>query len=62
DTMCPRNAISFSQKSHLDNLAYSFFSLRVCRTILKCSSCSSLVLEYTKISSIKTTTNRSRYG
>ncbi|KAJ9183328.1 hypothetical protein P3X46_007195, partial [Hevea brasiliensis] len=57
DTMYPRKAILFNQNSHLNNLAYNFFSLTVCRTILKCSSGSSLFLEYTRMSSIKTAIN-----
>src|SRR4030065_1325611 len=54
---CPRKLTSFNQNSHLDNLAYSFFSFNTCNTIFKCSACSSSVLEYIKMSSIKTTTN-----
>src|SRR4030065_2878253 len=53
----PRKLTSFNQNSHFDNLAYNFFSFNTCNTIFKCSACSSSVLEYIKMSSIKTTTN-----
>ena len=57
---CPRNATRLSQNSHLLNLAYSTFSLKVCKTLPKWTSCSSGLFEYTNISSIKTMTNWSK--
>src|SRR4030065_2417477 len=57
EIICPRKLTSFNQNSHFDNLAYNFLSFSTCKTIFKCSACSSSVLEYIKMSSIKTTTN-----
>ena len=41
---------------------YNFFSLNFSSTIFKCSSWPSIVCEHTKISSIKTITNLSKYS
>uniref|UniRef100_A0A0A9BBR0 Uncharacterized protein n=1 Tax=Arundo donax TaxID=35708 RepID=A0A0A9BBR0_ARUDO len=57
--MCLRKATSCNQNSHLLNLAYSSWALNLSSTILRCCSCSSALLEYIRMSSIKTTTNLS---
>ena len=48
--------------SHIENLAYYWSSLKVWSTSLKCKACSSSLLEYTKISSIKMIINQSKDG
>src|SRR4051812_23702775 len=60
DTTCPRNPTSFSQNSHLLNLAYNWCSLSFSNTKRRCASCSCSFLEYTNISSMNTTTNLSK--
>src|SRR5207244_7400634 len=55
----PKKAISLSQKAHLLNLAYNLCSRSLDKTIRRCSACSASSFEYTKISSMNTTTNLS---
>src|SRR6266508_2578988 len=59
DRMCPRNETSFSQNWHLLNLAYNWCSRSLSNTIRRCLACSSSFLEYTRMSSMKTTTHTS---
>ena len=58
----PKNATWSSHNFAFQNLAYTWCSLKVRSTYLKCIICSSSLLEYTKISSLKTNTNRSKNG
>nr|GFB35835.1 hypothetical protein [Tanacetum cinerariifolium] len=60
ETMWPRNATLLNQNSHLENLAYNFSCHKVCRTVRRWSSCSSLDFEKTRMSSMNTMTNLSR--
>src|SRR3954464_12358175 len=60
DTTCPRNPTSFSQNSHLLNLAYNLCSLSFSNTKCRCASFSCSFLEYTNISLINTPTNLSK--
>src|SRR3954468_12324996 len=55
----PRKPTCLNQNSHLLNLAYNWCLLNSPSTILRCSACSSGVLQYTRISSMNTTTNLS---
>jgi len=59
---CPKNCTRSNQNSHLLNLAYNLCSLNQVSTIRRCWACSSLFLEYIKMSSINTTTNLSNSG
>jgi hypothetical protein len=59
ETTFPRNVTLSSQNSLFENLSYNWWSRKVWSTILKCYSCFSLNLKYTKISSIQIITNRS---
>jgi hypothetical protein len=59
---CPRKTTSINQNLHLLNLVYSWFPLSLSNTNLRCSSCSSSILESMRISLIKTTMNLSRYS
>ena len=61
-TMCPRNDTSLNQNSHLLIFAYNSFFLKVSSITRKCVSRSSRSFEYTRMSSINTTTNRSKNG
>src|SRR6266540_1860881 len=61
DKTCPRNETSFSQKWHLLNLAYNCYSRSLSKTSRRCFACSSSLLEYTRMSSIKMTTQTSSY-
>ena len=58
----PKNYTRSNQNSHLLNLAYSLCSLNRASTIQRCWACSSLFLEYIRISSMNTTTNLSSSG
>ena len=62
DTTCPRKETCRNQNLHLENLAYNLCSLKVVRTFRRCSSCSRLVLEYMRMSSMNTITNMSRHS
>ena len=57
EAVCPRKITLSIQNSHFLNLAYSFFVWNRCNTDRRCLACSSLFLEYTKMSSMKTITN-----
>ena len=59
---CPKNCTRSNQNSHLLNLAYNLCSLNQANTIRRCWACSSLSLEYIRISSMNTTTNLSSYS
>ena len=52
----------FQQKLRFVEFAYNWCSLSTCNVILKCCSCSSLVLEYIRMSSMNTMTKKSRYS
>src|SRR5438045_3134591 len=59
DKMCPRKETSFSQNWHLLNLAYNWCSRSLSKISRRCLACSSPFLEYTRMSSMKTTTHTS---
>src|SRR6266498_727367 len=55
----PKKATSLSQKTHLLNLVYNLCSRSLDNTTRRCSSCSASSFEYTRMSSMNTTTNLS---
>ena len=57
-----RGIIHFQSRNHTWEFSISWFSLSVCSIVLKWYTCSSILFEYTSISSMKTTTNWSTYG
>lgn len=57
---CPKKDVENIQNSYLDNLALTFFSFNRSRIICKYHACFSLLLQYTKISTINTVTKEAR--
>ena len=60
--LLPKNSIDDSVNSHLDAFAYSRCSHSLPNIFLRCSVCSFMLREYTRILSKKIRTNLSRYS
>ena len=59
DTRCPKNEIYRSKNSHLENLSYNLFSLKIVRAFRMCSWS---IFKYIRMSSMNTITNVSRHS